>query len=287
MKEEPPQESPDKTQDKSWIDKIVDLFSTTPKTREEVNQLLESALENELIGVDEFSIIEGAMEVTEIQARDVMVPKTSMTCVELDAKPSEFIKTIIQSGHSRFPVVNDNPDDIVGILHAKDLLSLVLDDNLDNFNMTSYIRPVFKVPESKRLNKLLRSFRETRNHMAIVIDEYGSVSGLVTIEDILEEIVGEIEDEFDVAQDEPVKKLGDNDFIIKAHMTIEDFNDTFKTRLNSEADTIAGMVTQQIGHVPQPGESVNIDDILFKVIHSDNRRLHLLRVFTRQLKKRA
>ncbi len=287
MKEEPPQSSlTEKNHEKSWIERVSDLFSSTPKTREEVNSLLEHAVENKIIGEDEFSIIEGAMEVTEIQARDVMVPRTQMIVVELDTKPQDFLKTIIASGHSRFPVIGESIDDVVGILLAKDLLPLISEQSFDNFDIQKLLRPVYKVPESKRLNKLLRSFRERHNHMAVVIDEYGSISGLITIEDILEEIVGEIEDEYDVQPDQPIKKIGNNDFIIKAHMTIDDFNASFGAQLSSpDAGTIAGIVIQQLGHVPHPGESVTIDNFLFKVIHADNRRLHLLRVFTKETLK--
>lgn len=283
MKDEPPQSNvQEKTPDKSWVERLIDLFSSTPKTREEVNQLLEHAVENQIIGEDEFSIIEGAMEVTEIQVRDVMIPRTQMIHVEQDASPEDFLKTIIQSGHSRFPVIGENQDDVVGILLAKDLLPLIGEASFDHFDMQKILRPVYKVPESKRLNKLLRSFRERRNHMAIVIDEYGSVAGLVTIEDILEEIVGDIEDEYDVTPDETVKKIGKNDFIIKAHMTIDEFNEAFDADLHSDdAGTIAGLIIQESGHVPNPGESIAIGNFLFKVIHADNRRLHLLRVFTK------
>ncbi|CAA0123950.1 Magnesium and cobalt efflux protein CorC [BD1-7 clade bacterium] len=269
----------DRSSDKSWIDKIFDIFSSTPKTREDVNELLQVATANQLIGRDEFSIIAGAMEVTESHARDVMVPRTQMIVVKASDTLEEFLHTVIDSGHSRFPVVADTADDIIGILHAKDLLPLILDKNRDTFNMADYLREPFKVPESMRLNTLLRSFRENRNHMAIVIDEYGGVAGLITIEDILEEIVGDIEDEFDVAQDTPVRSIGDNDYIVKGQMEIEEFNAQFDTDFDdSDVDTIAGLVTQHAGHLPQSGESLSIGDLQFKVVYADNRRVHLLRV---------
>lgn len=295
MNDEPPQSHyeeklPERTQEKppekSWVEKIIDLFSVTPKTREEVNSLLEAAVENRVIGEDEFSIIEGAMEVTEIQSRDVMIPRTQMIVVELNAAPQDFLKTIMDSGHSRFPVIGDSIDDVRGILLAKDLLPLIHKESLDDFDMESILRPAFKVPESKRLNKLLRVFREKRNHMALVVDEYDSISGLITIEDILEEIVGEIEDEFDVSQDNHIKKLGTNDFIIQARMSIEEFNEHFNAKLESDdAETIAGLLTEKMGYIPHSGESVSLSPFLFKVIHSDNRRIHLLRVFTKSNKK--
>ena len=286
FEEKTPEKVQDKPQEKSWIEKIIDLFSSTPSTREEVNSLLEAAVENQVIGQDEFSIIEGAMEVTEIQARDVMVPRTQMKVVEINTASEEFLKTIMDSGHSRFPVIGDSIDDVRGILLAKDLLPLIHKENLDDFDMESILRPAFRVPESKRLNKLLRIFREKRNHLALVVDEYDSISGLITIEDILEEIVGEIEDEFDVSQDTHIKKLGTNDFIIQAQMSIEEFNEHFDAKLESDdAETIAGLLTEKMGYIPHSGESVSLSPFLFKVIHSDNRRIHLLRIFTKNSKK--
>ncbi|NRB40757.1 MAG: CBS domain-containing protein, partial [Pseudomonadales bacterium] len=226
---------------RSWIDKISELFSSTPRTREEVNELLAIARANKILGNDEFNIIEGAMEVSELQVSDVMVPRSQIIMVSHQENLQQLLTNLIKSGHSRFPVFGETPDDILGILHAKDLLPLIIDTSNDTFELSRYMRPVYKVPESKRLNKMLKSFRETRNHMAIVIDEYGSVSGLITIEDVLEEIVGEIEDEFDVEQDAPIKQIGDGDYIIKAHLTIEDFNEHFEAQLDdSDFDTIAG-----------------------------------------------
>ena len=269
---------------RSWIDKISDIFSSTPRTREEVNALLEMARENKLLGSDEFNIIEGAMEVSELQVSDVMVPRSQMVMVSGEHTPEEFLSDVIKSGHSRFPVFGETQTDILGILHAKDLLPIIIDTSNKAFELSNYLRPVHKVPETKRLNKMLKSFRETRNHMAIVIDEYGNVSGLITIEDVLEEIVGEIEDEFDVEQDAPIKQIGDGDYIIKAHLTIEDFNEHFEATLDdSDFDTIAGIVTHQFGHIPQRNETVELNGFTFKVLQADNRRMHLLRLFTPQL----
>lgn len=275
--------SNDPSEHRTWIEKITDLFSSTPKTREDINALLELARENNLLASDEFNIIEGAMEVSELQVSDVMLPRPQMVVVQADQKPEQFLNNVIQSGHSRFPVIGETQDDILGILHAKDLLPLVIDTSNDEFDINRYLRPVYKVPESKRLNKMLKSFRETRNHMAIVIDEYGGVSGLITIEDVLEEIVGEIEDEFDVEQDAPIKKIGEGDYIIKAHLTIEDFNQYFNASFDdTDFDTIAGIVTQQFGHIPQRNESVELEGFTFKVLQADNRRMHLIRLFTQQ-----
>jgi magnesium and cobalt transporter len=265
--------------ERTWIEKISQIFSSTPKTREDINDLLNFAREQAILDNDEFTIIEGAMEVTDTHVRDVMIPRSQIISVGISETPEEFLPKIIQSGHSRFPVVGETNDDVLGILHSKDLLPLVISKEEQAFDITNYLRNVSKVPESKRLNKLLKDFRENRSHMAIVIDEYGGVSGLITIEDVLEEIVGDIEDEFDVQADATIRKLSDTDYIIKAFTPIDEFNDAFKTELDqSEFDTIAGLITQQVGHVPQRNEVIDIGKYSFKVLHADKRRLHLLRL---------
>ena len=263
----------------SWIDKITRLFTSTPKTREDINQFFVLAKEHQLLDEDEFTIMQGALEVTDIQVREVMVPRSRMIMIKATDTPAEFLPDVIKSAHSRFPVMGEDNDDVLGILHAKDLLPLILEAGHNDFDISTYIRPVHKVPESRRLNKLLHDFRTTRNHMAIVIDEYGGVSGLITIEDVLEEIVGEIEDEFDVEEDESIKRLSDNDFLVKGHTTIEDFNKLFNADMDdSEYDTIAGLVTHQFGYIPQRNEAVDIGSFNFRILHADKRRVHLLRV---------
>lgn len=272
--------SPTDSGEPSWIEKISRLFSTAPKTREDINQFLLFAKEHLLLDDDEFTIIQGAMDVTDIQVREVMVPRSKMIVINASDSPEEFLPDVIKSGHSRFPLMGEDNDDVLGILHAKDLLQLILEKNTSAFDISKYIRPVHKVPESKRLNKLLNDFRTTRNHMAIVIDEYGGISGLITIEDVLEEIVGEIEDEFDVDEDASIKKIADNDYLIKGHTTIEDFNHEFSSALDeSEFDTIAGLITQQFGHIPQRNETVDIGEFTFKILHADKRRIHLIRLY--------
>lgn len=263
----------------SWIEKFTRLFTSAPKTREDINQFFAVAKEHHLLDDDEYTIMQGALDVTDIQVREVMVPRSRMIVIKATDTPQEFLPAVIKSGHSRFPVMGDDNDDVLGILHAKDLLPLILENSHDNFDISSYIRPVHKVPESRRLNKLLNDFRTTHNHMAIVIDEYGGISGLITIEDVLEEIVGEIEDEFDVAEDASIKRLSDNDYLVKGHTTIEDFNEHFHSDLdNSEFDTIAGLVTHQFGYIPQRNETTDIDRFAFRILHADKRRIHLLRV---------
>ncbi len=265
--------------DKSWLEKIANAFSTEPKTRDDVVDVLKSAKDNDIIDDEALSIIEGAMEVCDLQVHEAMVPRSQMVVIKASATPQEFIPALIQSGHSRFPVIGDTVDDIKGILLAKDLLSLVLDrDQLENFDISRLLRPANFVPESKRLNVLLKEFREKRYHMAVVIDEYGGVSGLITIEDVLEEIVGDIEDETD-EDDTFIKQIGDNDYIIKALTPIEEFNEHFDSQLSDEEfDTIGGLVMHNLGHVPMRGEATLVDHFQFKVLNADNRRIHLLRM---------
>lgn len=265
---------------KSWIGKIAQAFSDEPKTREDLLADLKDATDENVLDQEAFSIIEGAMQVSDQQVRDVMIPRSQMVVVEADQTPKEFLPVIISSAHSRFPVIGENPDDILGILLAKDLLPLFLDDNLDDFDITKHVRKSTFIPESKRLNVLLKEFRATRNHMAIVVDEYAGVSGLITIEDVLEQIVGEIEDEHDTEEDEGnIKPFDDNGYIVKALTPIEDFNEYFDVGLpDDEFDTIGGIVTQKFGHLPRKDETVKIDEFTFKILSADNRRIRLLQV---------
>lgn len=267
------------TSDKSWLEKIAHAFSGEPKTRGDLLEILKVAQQNKIIDSEAQSIIEGALEVSAQQAREAMVPRPQMVVLKAECSPEDMLAKVIQAGHSRFPVVGESTDEVLGILLAKDLLPLALKTSLEDFDLMSIIRPATFVPESKRLNVLLKEFRERRNHMAIVIDEYGGVSGIITIEDVLEEIVGEIEDEHDAETDAPIKKLADNDFIIKALTPIEDFNEFFETDLSEdEFDTIGGLIMSQFGHVPKRNETAEIDNFNFKVLTADKRRVHLLRM---------
>lgn len=265
--------------DKTWLEKIANAFSPDPKTRDDIVDVMKVAKDNDIIDDSAFSIIEGALEVAELQVHEVMVPRSQMVVIKASAKPEEFLPAVIQSGHSRFPVVGDTIDDVKGILLAKDLLPLVLDrEQFEHFDITRLLRSANFVPESKRLNLLLNEFRERRYHMAVVIDEYGGVSGLITIEDVLEEIVGDIEDETD-EDDTFIKQIGDNDYIIKALTPIEEFNEHFNCELSDdEFDTIGGLVMQSFGHVPTRGESTALQKYQFKVLNADNRRIQLLRM---------
>ncbi|QFU77034.1 CBS domain-containing protein [Halioglobus maricola] len=265
--------------EKSWLEKIGQLFSAEPRTRKDLEAVMAVAAENEVIDEDARNIIEGAMQVSDMQARDIMIPRAQMVLIRAESTLEEILPQITRSAHSRYPVVGESSDDILGILLAKDLLPLVLSKEHNDFRLEPLLRPTVVVPESKRLNVLLREFRENRNHMAIVIDEYGGVAGLVTIEDVLEEIVGEIEDETDAMADRFIRKISDDDYFIKALTPIEDFNEHFKTSFSDEEfDTIGGLVIQAFGHMPTRNEVAVIDNFEFQVINADQRKVHSLRM---------
>ena len=265
--------------EKSWMEKIALLFSSEPRNRDDLEGVLSVAAENELIDEDARSIMEGAMQVSDMQARDIMIPRAQMVVIKSECSLEEMLPQIIRSAHSRYPVIGESPDDVLGILLAKDLLPQILKRDTEDFDIGSLLRPTMVVPESKRLNVLLREFRENRNHMAIVIDEYGGVAGLVTIEDVLEEIVGEIEDETDAATDPFIRKISNDDFFIKALTPIDDFNDYFNTEFSDEEfDTIGGLVIQAFGHMPTRNETTTIGDFEFKVINADQRKIQSLRM---------
>ena len=264
--------------EKSWIDKIGLLFSTEPRTRTDLQDVLSVAVENDIIDEDARSIMEGAMQVSDMQVRDIMIPRAQMVVIKSESSLEDILPHIAHSGHSRYPVIGDSPDDILGILLAKDLLPVLSNADSD-FRIQSLLRPTTVVPESNRLNVLLREFRENRNHMAVVIDEYGGVAGLVTIEDVLEEIVGEIEDETDAETDSYIRKIDSDDFFVKALTPIEDFNEYFGSQFSDEDfDTIGGLVIQALGHMPTRNEIATIDQFEFKVINADQRKIHSLRM---------
>ena len=283
MSEQPEsgRDAADRPQRRTMREWIGDLFSGEPDNVSELLEILQDAAQRQLIEVDALNMIFGALHVSDMHARDIMIPRSALVVVEEDQQPAEFLPTVIESRHSRFPVVGDDLDDIKGILHAKDLLPLVLQEGTQRFNMKDSIRPAAVVPESKRLNVLLQEFRTNRNHMALVVDEYGQIYGAVTIEDVLEQIVGEIEDEHDVDDDSFVKQLEPCTFHVKATTTIEDFNEYFGEGFSvEEFDTIGGIVLQAFGHVPELGETVELGVLRFEVLNADSRRLRLLRVDT-------
>ena len=265
--------------DRGFFGRIADALSSEPRSREDLQDTLRIAMDREVIDEDAFSIIEGAMEVSAMQARDIMVPRPQMVVIKAESTLEEILPLIIKSKHSRYPVIGESPDDILGILLAKDLLPQILSDDRKDFDIQHLLRRSVVVPESKRLNVLLREFRQNRNHMAIVIDEYGGVAGLVTIEDVLEEIVGEIEDETDIEEDQFIRRISDDDFFVRALTTIEDFNEYFGVAFSDEEfDTIGGVVMHAFGHMPTRNEVTHIDGFEFKVINADQRKIHSLRL---------
>jgi magnesium and cobalt transporter len=262
---------------RTWLERLSFALLGEPKDREELLELLRDAQQRDLLDADGLAMIEGVMRVSEEQVRDVMIPRSQMIVIEQDWSLERLLAEVIESGHSRFPVIGESRDDVIGILIVKDLLRYFA-EGAATFNIHDILRPAKFIPESKRLNVLLREFRSTRLHMAIVVDEYGGVAGLVTIEDVLEEIVGEIDDEYDIeSEGDFIRQLGEREFLIKALTPIEDFNRYFDSDLSDErADTIGGLVMMELGHLPKRGELVDIDQFRFRVLRADNRRIHLL-----------
>jgi magnesium and cobalt transporter len=265
-------------QDKSLLQKIGEVFSSNPSNGEDIIAMLRSAESQSIIDASVLQIMEGALKVADLQAREIMVPKSQMKVIEADFSLEQILELVIESQHSRFPVVGESSDDIKGILLAKELLPLLLSGS-DAFDLKSLLRPATIIPESKRLNILLQEFQEQRYHMAIVLDEYGGVSGLLTIEDVLEEIVGEIEDETDEQEAEQIQQISDNRFRVEAIVEIDDFNEHFDVGFpDDDCDTIGGLVINAFGQLPEIGETVSIDSFHFKVLDGDKRRISLLEV---------
>ena len=263
---------------KSWLEKLAQAFAQEPKTRKELFELLREANRNKLLDNDALAIVEGAIQIADLQVRDIMIPRSQMISIKASQTPQVFLPAIIDAAHSRSPVIGENNDEVLGILLAKDLLPLIL-KKPGKFDLRSMLRPCNFVPESKRLNVLLKEFRANHNHMAVVIDEYGGVAGLVTIEDVLEQIVGDIEDEHDVEEDSYIRPLPTGDYIVKALTPVDDFNDFFNSGFSEdEFDTIGGVVMSAFGHLPKRNEIIEVDRMRFRVLNADSRRLHLLRI---------
>jgi len=262
----------------TWLERLGALLMREPEDREQLIELLHSSYERNLLDSDALSMIEGVLQVSELQARDIMIPRAQMDAINIREAPDKFIPLVIQTGHSRFPVIEDNRDDVIGILLAKDLLRYYAGE--EEFNVRDMLRPAVFIPEAKRLNVLLKDFRANRNHMAIVVDEYGGVAGLVTIEDVLEQIVGDIEDEydFDETEDDIIADKG-GAYRVKAVAGIAEFNAVFRTGFSDEDnDTVGGLVLSRFGRMPKRGEQLSFDGLTFKVLRADSRRLHLLQV---------
>jgi hemolysin (HlyC) family protein len=266
---------------KKWLKRFASLFSHEPADRDALIEILRNSEHRNLLDPDALLMIEGALHVSETHVRDIMVPRVQMIVIENNVEPEDILSVVVESGHSRFPVVGDTNDEIVGILLAKDLLNYYANPDKD-FDIKDMMRATVFIPESKRLNVLLREFRTSRNHMAIVIDEYTGVAGLVTIEDVIEEIIGEIEDEHDLEDDEVNINTHDNDrYTIKALTPIDEFNEYFNTNTSDdEYDTIGGLVINAFGHLPKRGETIDFEGFNIKVLRADKRRVHLL-LFTR------
>ncbi len=262
----------------SVLDRISAFLMREPEDREQLLQLLHSAHERNLLDADALAMIEGVLQVSEMQARDIMIPRSQMDVIDIGESPEQFIPSVIQTAHSRFPVIGENKDNVIGILLAKDLLRYYAGE--EEFNVREMLRPAVFIPESKPLNVLLKEFRASRNHIAIVVDEYGGVAGLVTIEDVLEQIVGDIEDEHDIDEvDEKIVEERGGQYRVKALTEITDFNEVFGTDYSDEEfDTIGGLVLQRFGRIPKRGEQVSFDNLSFKVLRADSRRMHLLQV---------
>lgn len=266
---------------KSWAARILQSFSGEPATREELIDLIQDAEERDVIDTDTKDMIEGVLDVAELKVRDIMVPRSQMVTIDKHQKVEDFLTMVIDTGHSRYPVINDNKDQVEGVLLAKDLLPYGFKLVDQPFSLEDVMRPAVIIPESKRVDILLKEFRSKRYHMAIVVDEYGGVSGLVTIEDILEEIVGDIEDETDDSEQEksPIRKVSASRFSVKALTPIEEFNEYFHTEFpDTEYDTVGGLVASAFGHLPAVGEVITIGALAFKVTAADRRRIQQLQV---------
>lgn len=264
----------------SWIDKIKALFGAKSLDKKGLIDQLRLAQDEQIIDVDALSIIEGALQVGDMQVREIMIPRPQIAMLTTKSSLEEILQIVTEAAHSRFPVIGENSDDVIGILLAKDLIPLLLaKNNSKRFNIKDIVRPVTFIPEYKRLNVLLKEFRENRNHMAIVIDEYGGLAGAVTIEDILEQIVGEIEDEYDVDDEDYIKTTDGESYIVKALTPLDEFNDYFHSNLSSEEmGTIGGILLNQFGHIPSRNERIGIGPYVFTILNADGRQIRLIEV---------
>ncbi len=262
-----------------WLKRLTQGLAE-PQDRAELLAVLREAAERGLVDADALTMLEGVLEVGDLKVRDIMVPRAQMVFVRRSDPVARILPVVVESGHSRVPVMDEDRDDIVGILLAKDLLRLSTSAPRERFDIREYMRPAVFVPESKRLDVLLKEFRRNRNHMAIVVDEYGGVAGLCTIEDVIEQIVGDIDDEFDVEDDQNIRRDAERQFTVRGVTRIDEFNEYFGARLSEEegVDTVAGLVMKQLGRMPRRGESASIDGFEFRVLRADRRRVDALRV---------
>ena len=268
---------PESSHRPSLLERLSHWLMREPEDREQLIELLHGAYENNLMDADALAMIEGVLQVSEMRVGEIMIPRAQMDIVDINDPPEKFIPFVIETAHSRFPVIDKDKDDVIGILLAKDLLRHYAESDSDIRGM---LRPAVFIPESKRLNVLLKEFRSNRNHIAIVVDEYGGVAGLVTIEDVLEQIVGDIEDEYDFDETEDnIIRENEGVFRVKAGTEIEDFNEILGAHFSDEEfDTVGGLVVSRFGHLPKRGETVRFDGFQFSILRADSRRLHAVRV---------
>lgn len=263
----------------NWLKRLLHILRREPENIEQLREVLRHAQHDNLMTPRTLAIIEGALQISDMQVRDIMLPRAQIVALHYSMSPQELLPLVIESGHSRFPVFAEHSDEIIGILLAKDLLNFCQHVQANEIDWHAMLRPAVFVPESKRLDVLLQEFRHSRNHMAIVVDEYGAIAGVVTIEDVLEQIVGDIDDEFDIDDETMIKQHRDGIYIVKALTPVEDFNHYFKSNFTDTLfDTIGGVVMQAFGHLPKRDEILNLEGFEFKVLHADNRRIRLLGV---------
>ncbi len=264
---------------RGWLQRLLQQLSGEPQDREDLVEDMRDAGERGLVDEDSLEMLEGVIAVGEMQARDIMVPRSQMIVVDRNDPSEKLLPVVIESGHSRFPVIGEDRDQVVGILLAKDLLRHYVENANGEFDIREVVRPAVFVPESKRLNVLLKEFRKNRHHMAIVVDEYGGVAGLVTIEDVIEQIVGDIADEYDVEEDQPIRRDGERQYTVRALTRISEFNEFFAANLSDEEfDTIGGLVAHAFGRVPRRGDMVRIGEFEVRILRADRRRIDLVRV---------
>jgi magnesium and cobalt transporter len=264
-----------------WLKRLRAQVTGEAQDRADLVEDVREAAERGLVDADSVEMIEGVLDVADLHVRDIMVPRSQMIVLERDVSPEDLLPIVIEAGHSRFPVIGEDRDQVVGILLAKDLLRYFAEGGQTDFDIREVLRPAVFVPESKRLNVLLKEFRKNRHHMAIVVDEYGGVAGLVTIEDVIEQIVGDIADEYDVEEDLPIRREGERQYAVRALTRIDEFNEFFGTELpDEEFDTIGGLVANAFGRLPRRGETVKIGELEFRVLRADRRRIDSLRVVT-------
>lgn len=270
---------------KTWIEKLLGALSgdsDEPSSRDELMAFLRHTAGRLKLDQDAMMIIEGALQISDQQVREILIPRSQVAAIPLDQSSDDYLPLIQETGHSRYPVIGENLDDVKGILLVKDLLPLLSQTQAqrDAFKLDDILRPAMFIPESKRLNSLLKEFRDTHNHMAVVVDEYGGTAGIITIEDILEQIVGDIEDEHDTDEEDDIRALDDDRYAVRALTPIEDFNERFGTHFSDdEFDTLGGLVMQQFGHLPRRGEETSLGGWHFSVMNADNRRIRLLEVY--------